>query len=228
MCFSASASFGAAALIGTAGVVAYKKANTPSTRPFAAIPILFAIQQFFEGCLWLSLSQPFATGSEFWTIFCTYGFLVFAWVIWPFYVPYSLRMMERKTKRKNILIILLGIGAALSTLLTVVLIRHGVSASISQNHIAYKINLTFGFGWLISILYLLSTVFSCFVSSVKKVSIFGVYNLTSFLLIKWFFNEHVISVWCFFAAVMSILVVMIVYEQEKFSTPSSIQNPDAN
>ena len=58
MCFSATASFGASIVLSAIGVVSIKKVQHHYQCMFAAIPLLFAIQQFSEGILWLTLPYP--------------------------------------------------------------------------------------------------------------------------------------------------------------------------
>ena len=55
MCFSASASFVTAAITGAIGIVTLTRVNEPRELPFAATPLLFALQQAVEGLLWLNL-----------------------------------------------------------------------------------------------------------------------------------------------------------------------------
>jgi len=57
MCFSATASFGASAVLGVIGIVAVAKAKTNPQRVFATIPLIFSVQQLSEGFLWLSLKN---------------------------------------------------------------------------------------------------------------------------------------------------------------------------
>ena len=54
MCFSATASFSAGAVLLGLGTLALKTASRPRELPFAAIPLLFAIQQLSEGVIWLT------------------------------------------------------------------------------------------------------------------------------------------------------------------------------
>ena len=54
MCFSAPASFIAGAVLATVGVVTLRMATRPAQIAFAAIPLLFGIQQLFEGLILLS------------------------------------------------------------------------------------------------------------------------------------------------------------------------------
>jgi len=55
MCFSASVSFGASALLTTCGALSIRKAQGPAQKLFASTPFFFGIQQFSEGCIWLAL-----------------------------------------------------------------------------------------------------------------------------------------------------------------------------
>lgn len=80
MCFSAAASFGASATLTGVGVLAARQVTAPNQRAFAAIPVIFAIQQFVEGFVWLSLTQE--SWAE-WTRLSTFSFLFFAEVLWP-------------------------------------------------------------------------------------------------------------------------------------------------
>ncbi len=58
MCFSASVSFAASALLGGSGIVAIKKSESPRMLAFASLPIIFGVQQLTEGILWLTFSNP--------------------------------------------------------------------------------------------------------------------------------------------------------------------------
>ncbi len=75
MCFSAEASFGAATVITTIGVLSFKKAKGTDLRLLAMIPVFFGIQQFSEGILWLSSRYEQFAGMEKTS---TYAFIFFA------------------------------------------------------------------------------------------------------------------------------------------------------
>ena len=55
MCFSANASFISGSVLTIVGVATVLKAKTPSQAAFGSVPFIFAIQQFSEGFVWLSL-----------------------------------------------------------------------------------------------------------------------------------------------------------------------------
>jgi uncharacterized membrane protein len=63
-------------------------------------------------------------------------------------------------------------------------------------------------------LYYLPTIISPFVSSIKRTNLLGTSILISFLASKLFFEQYAISVWCFFAALMSVIVYVVVKDMK--------------
>lgn len=80
MCFSAQVSFGTAALTGVTGIAALSRATRATEVPFAAMPLLFAVQQAVEGARWLALSQA---GSAAISSALANVFMTIAIVLWP-------------------------------------------------------------------------------------------------------------------------------------------------
>lgn len=70
---------------------------------FALTPMLFAIQQFVEGIVWVALSNPESEFAAMWLSKTVYAFLVFAWVIWPVFIPFFMMKLEENPQRKKIL-----------------------------------------------------------------------------------------------------------------------------
>ncbi len=204
MCFSAGASFTAAAVLGGIGVASLKKASTRSQIMFASIPMLFGIQQLSEGFLWLSLSQA---GYEGWRETATYIFLFFAQFLWPIWIPGSMLLMEHNKTRKKLLWISLIAGIITSVLLMYRMVFLNVEASIQHHHIDYNIESPQWIMIVSSILYVLSIVASPFFSSAKGIKPIAFLLLISLLATKIFYEAYLVSVWCFFAAGLSILVL---------------------
>lgn len=213
MCFSAPASFGAGVVILVIGIISIIKTRTVSHRIFALIPLFFAIQQFTEGLLWLVLSNP---DYDNWRPFLTHLYLTFAWIIWPVFLPFSMGLLEKKANRKKLLHFFLVIGVFVSSGFLYVMISHNAHALINEYHIDYKFDYKPVYPILFSGLYLIATVISLFVSSIKNMWTFGAVNLASYLFSKIFFNGHVISIWCFFGALSSIIVLWIILDLKTF------------
>ena len=212
MCFSAPASFIASAGLLAVGIIAISKSRTTPQRILAAIPVIFSIQQFSEGILWLSLSQPVYSR---WYTPAMYIFLFFAQVLWPTYVPLSILLLEENTLRRKILKVFLGTGMFISAYLLYCLFFYQVSATITSHHIYYDLHFPLGNKWFSGLLYIIAAVFSPFVSGHRQLRWLGVILLASYLFSRIFYADYIISVWCYFAAVLSIMILAIVYKLRK-------------
>lgn len=210
MCFSASASFGAGAALLVAGFITVRKTKNSELLPFAAIPFIFGIQQFMEGILWLALSDP--DYAHFHSS-ATYSFLFFAQVVWPAWVPYAFWRMEEQRGRKRLLFILTLLGFLVGCYLLYCLWNYAVDARILGRHIRYDLNFQHNEVRYSGVFYFLPTVLPALISSRPNMIWFGLLVLASFVVSKLFFGEHVISVWCYFAALISLLIYFLVKEQ---------------
>jgi hypothetical protein len=228
MCFSATASFGASAVLGTIGIIAVAKAKTNPQRLFATIPLIFAVQQLMEGLLWLSLKNADMAS---WQPLLTYIYLVFAMAVWPLWVPLTIRLLEKDARSKRIMNVLVGIGIFVSVCVVLVLSLFPVQVmtpiclscpfsatpSLSQ-HLHYQF--TFppvpkGLIGAFTVLYIMATIVTPFISSIKKMKWLGFVFLASYLFAVILYNGFVISIWCFFAALLSFVVLWIILELRK-------------
>ena len=187
MCFSATASFGASAILTVAGVAALSKVKTKSQIPFAAIPLIFAFQQFTEGFVWLSLTHPNYTYLQQIPITI---FLVLAQAVWPLWVPLSFLLIEKNENSKLSLKILLGVGTIVSFFLAYRVLFYLVSAAITPLHIHYELYFPYQqFSTIITILYFLATIIPPFIAGGKRMVSLGLLNLMSFVITVVFFEN---------------------------------------
>jgi len=203
MCFSAPASFiasGALTLLSVATFAVAKKKD----KILVAIPLLFGIQQAFEGIQWLYLNNDSSS------LLAGYGFLLFALIVWPVYVPVFVYMLDKKRKRILQWFIFLGIAVALyfiGLLATRPLHIHEHAACVD-----YSFNIPLES--IVRVLYLVAVFGSLFVSSRPIFRWFGA-AISLLALIAWkFYFINFISVWCFFAAIVSsMFFVFIQYKR---------------
>ncbi len=230
MCFSATASFGAGAILGTVGIIAIAKAKTNPQRVFATIPLIFAVQQVSEGLLWLSLKNADMAS---WKTSLTYIFLVFAMAVWPFWIAFTVRLMEKDARRKKIMNVLVAIGATVAITVGFVLFLYPVevmtplcltcplsSTPDIRNHLHYEFTfppVAKGLIGTFTVLYIMATILTPFVSSIRKMKWLGIVFLASYLFAVIFYNSFVVSVWCFFAAMLSFVVLWIIMDLRKRS-----------
>ncbi len=100
MCFSTTASFAAATVLGGIGILSLKKTTHRTQIPFAAIPLVFGTQQLFEGFVWLGLLHQIPQN---YYLIAVNAFLFFAMVVWPLWVPISMTLIEKNEKKKRLL-----------------------------------------------------------------------------------------------------------------------------
>lgn len=206
MCFSAEVSFGASAVISTTGALTLKKSKTKGQKLFAMIPLMFGIQQFMEGCLWIALKNKGYAALE---QIATYGFLSFAQLIWPVWIPLSIYAIEENPTRKKILAFTLVLGSMLFFLLGYRMAVYDVTAQIDNFHIFYTVGDFQSTNWWSGIFYLLPAAVPFLISSTKQINILGILMIFMFVVAKIFYIKYMISVWCLFAALLSWYIYFI-------------------
>jgi hypothetical protein len=212
MCFSPEASFAGGVIIFSIGIATVRKVHKPSQLVFAGIPLFFGIQQFAEGLLWLTIPYP-----EYGNIqkFVTTIFLIMAQVLWPTMIALSVLLMEENGKRKRILRILLAMGISLSSYYAYCLTFYNVSPKIMGYHIKYVNDFPGALSMYAFTIYLIATITPLFVSSIKRTHLLGVLMSGSCLVTGIFFTQYLISVWCFFAALISGVIFWILNNSKK-------------
>jgi len=217
MCFSAGASFAAGAVIAAAGIATTVKVSKPSQRLFAGIPFIFAIQQIAEGFLWLTLQNPDQVIIQ---KISTYLFLIPADVLWPVLLPLSMVLMEENSKRRNIIKIFLYAGILLSLYYSVCMLLFRVNPVIMNCHIYYGGVFPAKLMMPAFLLYVIVTIAPLFISTVKRMYIFGILMFVACVVSAIFYTKNVTSVWCFFAALLSMLIFWILINNRNFHPPA--------
>lgn len=212
MCFSASASFGAGVILTAIGVASVKQVKKSTQIFFAAIPLLFAVQQASEGVVWLSLSSPGYASLQH---VATYIFLFFAQVVWPVWVPFAILKFEPTGIQKTPGKLLLGIGALVSVYLAYCLFTFPVEARIYGAHISYDQHYPASIGRYCGFLYIVATIVPPFFSRIRGMWILGTAILISYIITQIFYSDYIVSVWCFFASIISITVLVILHLYRK-------------
>jgi len=206
MCFSPTASFITGGGLLGAGVLTRRLAKTKAEKVFSLFPFFFAIQQFLEGVLWMVLLEKWPEALK---IFSVVGFLTFALLVWPVFLPLTAYLFERDKFRKKILRIFLIGGILFSTTLLFLYFQGNVGAEIQNLHINYftsSIPISGTAFDIIEIFYLILVIAPYLISSDKKLKLGGLLGLTAYMVAQFFYAQVFVSVWCFFAAVISVAV----------------------
>jgi hypothetical protein len=217
MCFSPTASFSAGAVLLGLGTLTLKSARRPRELLFAAIPLLFAIQQLSEGVIWLTFSNEAVRLNTV----MTYVYSFFSHVLWPAYVPVAVFLIEPPGRRRRTLFAFVAAGVTVGAYLLYILVAYPIASRPTGQHIEY-VSPHF-FKAAVMTLYLLSTTVSPILSTHQMVKAFGVLALLSFGAVYYFYATWFISVWCFFAALLS-LVVYLHFLRHRIQRSRSAEN----
>ena len=202
MCFSATASFSAGAVLLGIGSLTLRSANRPRELAFAAIPMLFAIQQLIEGVIWLT----FRYEAPLLNAVMTHAYSFFSHVLWPAYVPLAVWLIEPPGRRRHLLVVFAAAGFAVAAYLLYTLVAFPVVSRPTGQHVEY--DSPHFYAALTMTLYLLSTITSPLFSTHRMVKVFGALALLAFGAAYYFYAQWFISVWCFFAALLSALIYL--------------------
>lgn len=131
---------------------------------FAAIPLLFAVQQAAEGFVWLTMDQP---DEALLQRLAVNIFLGFALLVWPLWLPLSLRRIEHRPARRQTLLGLCCAGVMVSIYASVLLLRWHPIAQTAGHSIRYLYSSGSGDlnpGYYLAA-YMIATILPFFVSS---------------------------------------------------------------
>jgi len=202
MCFSATASLLTAAITATVGVATMRRTQTWREAPLAAIPLLFAVQQAAEGGIWLALDSA-EPGRWPWLL--TQVFLLFALVVWPVYAPATALALEPPGWRRHVMQLCALCGVTIASFFAVQLLTVHHEGYISGRHILYRTEVEAPL--LPGAIYLFATGMSLCLSSSRAVSTLGLIVVSGSIIAWVFYQDVFVSVWCFFAAASSFIVL---------------------
>ena len=225
MCFSATASISLGLVLVPVGIYSIKRAATlpAGFRVLALTPLLFGLQQTLEGFVWLGL----ASGEAFATRFAALGFNFFSLFFWLVWIPLCCYSIESSPfKRKLFLLLLiLGLTHGLSMYVPLLFYKDWLTVDIVGHSIHYNPRLLHDDYMpiiFLQIAYPLIILGPLLLSSNGHVKILGIITLSSLLLTWLYFNDALISVWCYFAAVSSIYVLFTIIDTSKRAEESAL------
>ena len=128
-----SASFVAGVSLIAIGAITVKKVDRKAEFPFAAIPLLFGVQQIIEGIIWLT----FRFDTPMLNTLMTNAYSLFSHVLWPIYVPFAVLVLEPIPWRKKALHAFLAIGTAAGLYLLINMVRFPITSQLAGAHIEY-------------------------------------------------------------------------------------------
>lgn len=225
MCFSAEASFVAAAVLLPAGAFAMRKSYRENRNllPLATLPMLFGLQQLFEGLVWTggALSNPGMIERY------SLAYMFFSWLAWPVWVPLSAYFLE-PCGRRHIYLLFAILGGMIGAMQYFPYFAHEgwLVTKFLPNTISYQGTVLFDYIMereLTYAIYLFVIVVPLLTSSNPRARVFGLLIAGVALITFVFFRFAYISVFCFGGALMSLYIIhMVASPAAPANKPSTI------
>jgi len=213
MCFSAEASFTAAAILLPTGAMAMQKAYRTDRRyfPFATLPLLFGLQQLFEGLVWTGNALSNASLVQQFSL----AYMFFSWLAWPVWVPFSTYFLD-PCQRRYIYLIFAILGGMVGAMQYLPYFAHEgwLITRFFPHAISYQGTVLFDLIMrreLTNALYLFVILAPLLTSSNRNAQIFGILISAVAIVTYLFFQFAYISVFCFGGALMSLYIVYVVF-----------------
>jgi hypothetical protein len=217
MCFSAEASFAAAAVLIPAGAYCVQASlrKAPRLLPLALMPLAFGVQQASEGFVWVGLDR----GDPGLARQAGLVFLFFALGFWPFWLPFISLVRESRPARRLALLALTLLGTTWfwgvylplltgpESLLTVRVEHHSVVYDYADvaffQYVPARVS---------DALYVLAVTVPLLISSASwEGRVASLVVAASAAAAAVFFFHAFVSVWCFFAAAATVCLVQVFY-----------------
>lgn len=217
MCFSATASFVTAAALTPVGVLAVTMANRRDAGrwlPLAFLPLLFAMQQALEGIVWLGLDH----GASVLALRpASLAYLGFAFALWPIWMPWcTLRLAAGHAAawQRRLTRLLWGMGCLMAVLLWLPLLLDSrlISPIVRHGSIDYQVRLPWAESvnhLVVTLIYGLIICLPLLLNDCRRLRWLAVALVVSFAITQLAFLYAFSSVWCFFSALLSVLVIWI-------------------
>ncbi|MEM7770342.1 MAG: DUF6629 family protein [Cyanobacteria bacterium P01_A01_bin.37] len=213
MCFSASASFTATTLLVPIGLYGSKIAWAKDARylPLAIFPLAFGIQQGFEGVAWLGIDNHQGAMIHLGSL----GFLFFSngfWLVWPALTVFAL---EVRPWAQTLLLSMALIGFFGGVFLygPFLVYPNEIPVIIIHGSINYQEKLIYHYllpSNIVRLTYMAIVLGPLWLSELIQLRILGSLIAVFMIVTYCFFSYAFVSVWCFFAAIVSFYVIHII------------------
>jgi hypothetical protein len=202
VCFSPEADFTAGAVVAAVGVQTLRRVRAPRELIVGALPLLFGIHQLTEGFVWLGLRGQVSSGLG---DVAKEGYIVYAHAVLPAIVPLGLMLLEPDRRRARWLLPFVGVGVLLGGYLLWQVTAYPIGAQQAAHCILYTTHTPNDV--VLAVLYVVVTCAPAMLSSRRHLRWFGVVVLLGAGAAALVQADDVTSLWCLYAAVVSVLIL---------------------
>ncbi|GAB3866314.1 hypothetical protein GCM10028801_38320 [Nocardioides maradonensis] len=203
MCFAAPMDLGAGLAVTGIGVASLRVSrSSPRSRALAALPLLFGVHQLVETFVWWDLQGRVCHAAG---LTAEWIYLAIALLVVPILVPYSL-LREDAVRPAWLAWFFVGCGVVAVATCAWGLRDGEVPMRIDGHHIAYTVSPLLGDASFV--IYLVATCGPGLLARSRSLRLFAVLNLAGVGVVVWAARNGTVSLWCFWAALISVLIYL--------------------
>ena len=202
MCFSPDADAVVGGIVVVIGADALRHVREPKQILLASLPVLFGLHQLDEAFVWWGLQGRI---SESLGRVGVWIYLLFALVALPALVPIAVLAIERSAVRRRVIATFAFLGIGVGVALGLSMFRGSIDAAIDGRHIAYDVSALHQ-GGQVTALYVLAACGALVLCSYRDIAALGLLNLVAVPVLMWLTVSGFISLWCFWAAIVSVVI----------------------
>jgi hypothetical protein len=220
MCFAPQADFAGGVAVAGVGAGSLRLVRAPRELIIASLPLLLGAHQFVEGFVWLGLRGQVGNDTA---AIARQAYIIFAYAVLPALVPLGFMLLEPQRERVRWLWPFAVIGAGLAGYLLWQVTAFPVLAQEQGHCIDYVTHAPNDIE--VAGLYVLVTCGPALLSSRRYLRWFGVVNLVGAVVVATVRAEEFTSLWCVYAALVSVLVLMHFRRQRASERPPPRREP---
>ena len=219
MCFSTTADLVAGSALTPIAAASLRQVRSARELPFAALPAVFAVHQLIEALVWAGqdgdVSSRLAHAAAV-------AYAAIAFPLLPTLFPVAVALLgPRSAARRAAPFVALGI--VVSAYLGYAMLAHGVTVTAHPHALSYGIGATDGWVW--GVLYVVAVIGPALLSTSPSIVAFGAVNLVGLTVVAIAYAEAFASLWCVYAAVSSVLVLVHMVGRRRRARPSPAGQP---
>ncbi len=222
MCFSPEADFSAGTAVAAVGVVTLRRVRVPRELIIGSLPLLLGAHQFVEGFVWLGLRGQVSSGLG---AAARDAYVIFAHALLPALIPVGFLLLEPDRRRARWLWPWALTGAALGAYLLWQVTAYPVGAEEQAHCIDYTTHTPNSDP--IAALYVAVTCLPALLSTRRHLRWFGALNLIGFAATAVVRADELTSLWCIYAAFVSVLILEHFRRQRALETRTPLLAPTA-
>lgn len=220
MCLSPEVDFVAGSAIAAVGVATLTQVRRPRDLIIGGLPLAFGLHQITEGFVWLGLRGQVSAGLG---DAARDAYVVFAQALLPILVPLGFALLEPERRRRMLVWPFAALGLVTGLWLLWQVTQYPIVAEERAHCVAYTTNTPYAVPSATA--YVLAVCGPALLSSRRYLRWFGVVNVVGLAFAATMQEEEFTSVWCLYAAVMSVLI-LIHFRRERRGPPDGQSPPE--